>query len=105
MTRFHVCSLSELPSGEAKRVESDPAVAVFNVEGEIFALADQCTHGEASMADGYVEDDCTVECPLHAARFCLRTGKALSQPAYIDLATFPVAVEDGEIYVTVEAAA
>lgn len=105
MTRFHVCSLSELPSGEAKRVESDPAVAVFNVEGEIFALADQCTHGDASMADGYVEDDCTVECPLHAARFCLRTGKALSQPAYIDLATFPVAVEDGEIYVTVEAAA
>jgi 3-phenylpropionate/trans-cinnamate dioxygenase ferredoxin subunit len=42
------------------------------------------------MADGYIEDDCTVECPLHAARFCLRTGKALSQPAYIDLATYPV---------------
>jgi len=43
--------------------------------------------------------------PCHAARFCLRTGKALSQPAYIDLATYPVSIEDGEIYVTVESAA
>lgn len=102
MSKFHVCALADLPSGEAKRIESDPAVSVFNVGGELFALADQCTHGEASMAEGYIEDDCTVECPLHAARFCLRTGKALSQPAYIDLQTYPVSVEDGEIFVTVE---
>lgn len=102
MTKHHVCALADLPSGEAKRIDSEPAVSVFNVDGELFALADLCTHGDASMADGYIEDDCTVECPLHSARFCLRTGKALSQPAYIDLATFPVAVEDGEIYVMVE---
>lgn len=104
MTKFHVCAVSELTSGEAKRIDSEPAVSVFNVGGEFFALADLCTHGDASMADGYIEDDCTVECPLHAARFCLRTGKALSQPAYIDLATYPVSIEDGEVYVTVEAA-
>lgn len=102
MSRLHVCSVAELAPGEAWRVDSEPAVSVFNVGGEFFALADLCTHGDASMAEGYIEDDCTVECPLHSARFCLRTGKALSQPAYIDLATYPVSVEDGEIFVTVE---
>ena len=103
MTQYHVCALADLPPGEAKRIDSEPAVSVFNVGGEVFALADMCTHGEASMAEGYIEDDCTVECPLHAARFCLRTGKALSQPAYIDLATYPVRIEKGEIFVTVPA--
>jgi len=82
-------------------VESSPAVALFNLEGEIYALADLCTHGNASMSEGYLEDDCTVECPIHTARFCLKTGRALTQPATEDLATFEVQIEEGEIYVLV----
>ena len=66
---------------------------------EIRRAAD--THGNASMAEGYLEDDCTVECPIHSARFCLKTGEALTQPANEDLATFDVVVEDDEIYVLV----
>ena len=82
-------------------MESSPAVALFNLEGEIYALADLCTHGNASMSEGYLEDDCTVECPIHTARFCLKTGRALTQPATEDLATFEVQIEEGEIYVLV----
>lgn len=101
MAKLHVCALDELSPGEARRVESSPAVALFNLEGEIYALADLCTHGNASMSEGYLEDDCTVECPIHTARFCLKTGRALTQPATEDLATFEVQIEEGEIYVLV----
>lgn len=99
MEKIHVCSTADLPPGEARRVDTSPAVAVFNLHGEFYALADLCTHGNASMAEGYLEDDCTVECPVHTARFCLKTGKALTQPATVDLATYEVAVEGDELYV------
>lgn len=101
MDKHHVCATADLPPGEARRVDTSPAVAVFNFEGTFYALADLCTHGNASMAEGYLEDDCTVECPIHSARFCLRTGKALTQPANEDLATFEVVVEGDEVYVLV----
>jgi 3-phenylpropionate/trans-cinnamate dioxygenase ferredoxin subunit len=57
------------------------------------------------MSDGYVEDDATVECPLHAARFCLKTGAALCQPATDPLRTYPVSISDGLVYIDVEAVA
>lgn len=103
MDKIFVCAVAELPPGEARRIETDPVIAVFNQDGEFYALADRCTHGEASMSDGYVEDDCTVECPIHSAKFCLKTGKALTQPATVDLATFKVEVEGDNVYVLVPA--
>ncbi|MGE4482272.1 MAG: 3-phenylpropionate/cinnamic acid dioxygenase ferredoxin subunit [Acidocella sp.] len=103
MDKIFVCAVAELLPGEARRVEVDPVVAVFNQDGKFYALADRCTHGEASISDGYVEDDCTVECPIHAAKFCLKTGKALTQPATVDLATFEVNIDNGNIYVLVPA--
>jgi len=53
------------------------------------------------MSEGYIEDDCTVECPVHTAHFCLKTGKALTQPATVDLTTFETLVEDDAVYVFV----
>ncbi|MCC8395452.1 bifunctional 3-phenylpropionate/cinnamic acid dioxygenase ferredoxin subunit [Paraburkholderia sp. MMS20-SJTR3] len=106
MTRILVCADSALPDGEAIKVEGPgEAVAVFRSNGELYALADRCSHGNASMSEGYVEDNGTVECPLHAARFCLKTGTALCQPATEALKTFPVALLDGQIYVDVPEAA
>ncbi|MDD2704709.1 MAG: bifunctional 3-phenylpropionate/cinnamic acid dioxygenase ferredoxin subunit [Acidocella sp.] len=99
MEKVFVCAVAELLPGEALRVETDPAIAVFNANGVFYALADRCTHGAASMADGYIEEDCTVECPIHSAKFCLKTGRALTQPATIDLAKFDIKVEDGNVYV------
>ena len=92
--------MDDLPLGEAVRVDAAPPVAVFNVDGEYLATADTCTHAESSLADGYIDGD-QVECAFHFAKFCLRTGKALSPPATEDLQTFATKVEGGDVYVDV----
>lgn len=95
-----VCRVGELEPGEAVRVDADPPVAVFNVAGEFFATSDTCSHAKSSLSDGYLEDD-QVECTWHYARFCVRTGKALSLPATEDLRTYQVKVEGGDIFVRI----
>jgi 3-phenylpropionate/trans-cinnamate dioxygenase ferredoxin subunit len=97
---LRICRLEELPPGEALRVaEVSPPIAVFHTEdGELFALDDTCTHQDASLADGWVED-CEVECPLHASRFDLRTGAVDAPPAKVGVRAHQVSVDDGEIYV------
>ena len=100
MAWVRACAADELAPGEAVRVEAEPPVAVFNVDGEFLATADTCTHAESSLADGWVEGD-QVECAFHFAKFCLRTGKALSLPATQDLDTYPTKTEDGVVYVDV----
>ncbi|PWC37663.1 3-phenylpropionate/cinnamic acid dioxygenase ferredoxin subunit [Azospirillum sp. TSO35-2] len=102
MTKIRVCSVDDLQPGDARRVECSPAVAVFNADGNFYAVADLCTHGNASMADGYLEDGAMVECPLHTARFCLKTGRAMCLPATEPLRTFPVSVEDGDLFIEVD---
>jgi 3-phenylpropionate/trans-cinnamate dioxygenase ferredoxin component len=92
----------DLPLGEAVRVEADVPIAVFNVDGEILAIDDTCTHQDASLADGWLEG-CTIECPLHAACFDLRTGMPSGPPAKMPVRTHEVVVEDGLVYVRVTA--
>jgi 3-phenylpropionate/trans-cinnamate dioxygenase ferredoxin subunit len=88
--------LAELPPGDAKKIETPAGpVAVFNIDGEVLAVADTCTHEDASLSQGYLEDN-IIECLLHGAQFDLRTGEALSIPACIALRRFPVRV-DGQI--------
>lgn len=93
-----VCPLSDLPPGEAVRVEADEPIAVFNVDGELYAIDDTCTHQDASLADGYLEG-CAVECPLHASTFDLRTGRPSGPPARTAVRTHAVHVLDGTIHV------
>jgi 3-phenylpropionate/trans-cinnamate dioxygenase ferredoxin subunit len=95
-----VCPLSELARGAAHRLEADPPIAVFHTDdGELFAIDDTCTHQDASLADGWLEG-CEVECPLHASRFDLRTGRVDAPPAKLPVRTHVVHVEDGTVYVT-----
>jgi nitrite reductase/ring-hydroxylating ferredoxin subunit len=75
-----------------------PPVAVFHIEDGFFATDDTCTHAEFSLGEGWIEDG-TVECELHAAKFDIRTGAAVTPPASIPLTTYPVAVVDGTVYV------
>jgi 3-phenylpropionate/trans-cinnamate dioxygenase ferredoxin component len=83
-----------------KRIE-DPAIAVFNVEGTLFAISDTCTHAEASLSEGRVDGE-TVECPFHGACFDLRTGEALTPPAIEPVQTFRVLAQEDDIYVEIE---
>jgi 3-phenylpropionate/trans-cinnamate dioxygenase ferredoxin subunit len=98
-----VCAVGDLPDGEAVRVEAEVPIAVFNVEGAFYAIDDTCTHQDASLADGWLEG-CTVECPLHASCFDLRTGEPTGPPAKKPVRTHKVVVEDGKVYVCVSAA-
>ena len=94
------CKADEVEPGEAVAVIGDPPIAVFNVDGEWLATADTCSHDKSSLAEGYVDGE-VVECAWHFARFCLRTGAVLALPATVPIATYPVKVEDGSVYVDV----
>ncbi|WP_026532573.1 bifunctional 3-phenylpropionate/cinnamic acid dioxygenase ferredoxin subunit [Arthrobacter sp. H41] len=93
------CPLKDLAPGDALRLDTSPPIAVFHIEeGELFALDDTCTHQDASLADGWVED-CEVECPLHASKFNLRTGAVDAPPAKLPVRAHRVFVVDGDILV------
>lgn len=98
---FTACALDDLVPGEGLRITSvSPPIAVFLTEdGQVFALDDTCTHQEASLADGWVED-CWVECPLHASRFDLATGSVDAPPAKVGVRGHRVDVRDGQVVVT-----
>ncbi len=89
----------EIPAGGFRVVDVDGTnVVVFNIDGQHYAIEDVCTHDGGQLTGGHVEDDVIV-CPRHGARFCVRTGEALSAPAYEPTATFPIRLENGEIQV------
>lgn len=94
-----VAKAGELAPGAWRRVDADgTAIVVFNLEGEYYAIEDVCTHDGGQLTGGTVEG-AQIVCPRHGARFCIRTGEALTAPAYEPTATFPVRIEAGEIQV------
>jgi len=94
-----VCPAAELAPGAHRVVDVDGArVAVFNLDGELHAIEDVCTHDGGELTGGSVEGE-EIVCPRHGARFCLRTGEALSAPAYEPTAKLPVRVENGTVQV------
>ena len=94
-----VCPVDELPPGTHRVVDVDGAqVAVFNIEGQFYAIEDVCTHDGGILTGGPVEGD-QIVCPRHGARFCIKTGAALTPPAFEATASFPVRVQHGGIQV------
>ncbi len=100
MTEFvKVASAADLPPGQRVRYEfEEETVIVFNVDGNLYCIADLCTHDGGPLEDGDLID-CQIECPRHGATFDIRTGKATKLPAFEGVPTFEVKVEDGDIYV------
>ena len=94
-----VAKAGELAPGAFRVVDVDGTSAVvFNLQGEYYAIEDVCTHDGGQLTGGTIEGDVIV-CPRHGARFCIRTGEALSAPAYEPTASFPVRIENGVIQV------
>jgi 3-phenylpropionate/trans-cinnamate dioxygenase ferredoxin component len=92
----------ELPRDAHRVFEVDGRfVAVYDIAGERFAIEDVCTHDGNPLSDGAVEGH-EVICSRHGARFCLRTGEALSPPAYEPVPSFPVEVRDGRLLIGVD---
>jgi 3-phenylpropionate/trans-cinnamate dioxygenase ferredoxin component len=100
---IRVCPLADLPPGEATRVLAHVPVAVFNADGELYAIDDTCTHQDASLSEGWLEG-CLIECPLHEASFDLRTGTPTGPPAKRPVRTYPVEVHDDVVFVDAPAA-
>jgi apoptosis-inducing factor 3 len=102
-----VTSLDALRDGEALSIEvDDTTIALYRLGNDVHATSGICTHALASLADGFVEPaDGTIECPLHQARFDIRTGKALSGPATENLAVYPVRIDGNDILIELDGAA
>jgi 3-phenylpropionate/trans-cinnamate dioxygenase ferredoxin subunit len=99
--KLKVCEAKDLAPGGVMPVRVDPPIAVYNVNGQLYAIDDICSHAEYTLSEGYF-DEGEIECALHGARFCVKTGEALCLPATQAVATHPVVVEDGVIYVEVD---
>ncbi|WP_432842215.1 non-heme iron oxygenase ferredoxin subunit [Dactylosporangium sp. CA-092794] len=81
-------------------METEPPVAVFNVDGEYFAIDDTCTHDQSSLADGYIDGD-VVECAWHFAKFSIRTGVVLSPPATRPVCAYRVQLRGDDVMVDI----
>ena len=99
MTFLLACAVSDVPADEALGVTLGQVdVAIARHEDEFFAVQDLCSHAAVSLSEGEVAD-CAVECWLHGSTFDLRTGKPTGLPATEPVATFPVEIRDGGVYV------
>ena len=94
-----VASLDEVPPGTVLGVEvGEERICLANVDGEVYALADSCTHQEFPLSAGLLEED-QLECAWHGARFEVSSGRALCLPAIRPVKTYDVKLEDGAILV------
>ena len=101
-----VAAVEDFPPGACRVLYiDDAAIAVVNVAGQCHAIEDVCSHDGAALIGGDADAPATfiegeeITCPRHGARFCLKTGAALSPPAYEPIPTFPIRIEGGMVQV------
>ncbi len=101
MAELAVGPVEELPPGEVKIVTAGwLSVGVYNLDGEFFAIEDRCSHDDGPLCEGEFDPDTgVVICPRHGANFDIRTGRALTLPAYEPVSVYPIRIEDGIVKV------
>jgi 3-phenylpropionate/trans-cinnamate dioxygenase ferredoxin component len=92
-----IAPVDKLPAGERLFVDvSGKSIVIFNLAGKLYALGDVCSHDNGPVGDGDIDEN-EIICPRHGARFEIRTGKATSLPAILDIPAYPLRVENGMI--------
>ena len=106
MQLTRVCGSNDVTPGEMLRYEADnlEPILVCNIDGKFFAVQDTCTHDEWSLSEGDLEGD-IVECSLHWAKFCVRTGEVKALPACVPLRTFVTKLEGDDVFVDLDSGA
>ena len=95
-------SVDEVPEGDVIGCAPDGRdIALYSVDGEIYATDNICTHAHARLCEGFLEGH-EIECPMHQGKFDVRTGKAMCPPVTEDIRTYPVRIDDGKVYVAIE---
>ncbi len=99
--RVRLIGLDELADGEARRVDCEgERVAVVRIGDTVYAIGDECSHANVSLAEGEVDcDELTLECWKHGSLFSLETGEAVTLPATQPVPVYPVDLEQGEVFV------
>jgi 3-phenylpropionate/trans-cinnamate dioxygenase ferredoxin subunit len=99
VAHLDVCPVDELPPGRMKIVHAgELAVGVYNIDGEYYAIEDRCSHDDGPLCEGdWDADEGVVICPRHGANFDIRTGDALTLPAFQPVSTYRVEVFDGTV--------
>lgn len=99
-----VAEVGELPEGSSLGVELEDGtkICLANSDGEIYAIADRCTHAEFPMHNGTVHGGGTIECAWHGARYDMATGKPIRLPAMRPIRTFEVKIDGNDILVAAE---
>ncbi len=94
-----VATIDEMTDERIKCVEVEgQKIALFDVEGELYALSDTCTHRGGPLSEGDLAG-AEVTCPWHGARFDVRTGAVIGPPASIDVKSYPVKVTGKDILI------
>lgn len=95
-----VATVDDIQLGERVLIELDGIrIAIFNLDGTYYAIEDTCTHDGGPLVEGEILDGCQIQCPRHGARFDIRTGAALTMPAFEPTPTYEVQVDGEDIYV------
>jgi 3-phenylpropionate/trans-cinnamate dioxygenase ferredoxin subunit len=104
MAKVTLCPFDELESGSARRFDvAGHRIAVVRIDDDVYAIGDQCTHANISLAEGEVDaDERTIECWKHGSTFSLETGEALILPATKPEPVYDVRVDDGQIVVVLD---
>lgn len=101
MTWTRVASMRELEEQAVAAVEQGgEEIALYRVDGTVYATANVCTHAFARLSDGFLDGDC-IECPIHQALFNVKSGEVIAGPATDALKTYPCRAEGDDIWVDV----
>jgi naphthalene 1,2-dioxygenase system ferredoxin subunit len=96
-----IVSKADVPEDDVVGVEINAkSIALYQVDGEIFATDNICTHGNARLCDGFLEGH-EIECPLHQGKFDIRNGKAMCAPLTEDIRTYPVKIEGDRVFIEI----
>jgi 3-phenylpropionate/trans-cinnamate dioxygenase ferredoxin component len=98
---IEVSALDDVDDEDVMRFDhAGKTYAIYRYQNKVYASDGLCTHERVHLCDGLVQEH-VIECPKHNGRFDIRDGRALGAPVCVNLKTYPVKIEDGQIFLEV----